>query len=196
MSELFYKNTELLLASKSPRRQQLLFDLGANVTIVSVSADETVSEDILGSMVPELLAKRKADAYTETLKDNQILITADTLVVLDDKILGKPKSRDDAFRILSALSGRKHQVYTGVCLKTKDRMRTFTECTDVYFSSLSDEEINYYLNTYKYDDKAGAYGIQDWIGMIGVSRIEGDYYNVMGLPVARMHKEIEKIIRG
>ncbi|MBR5784541.1 MAG: septum formation protein Maf, partial [Bacteroidales bacterium] len=148
------------------------------------------------SMVPELLAKRKADAYTETLKDNQILITADTLVVLDDKILGKPKSRDDAFRILSALSGRKHQVYTGVCLKTKDRMRTFTECTDVYFSSLSDEEINYYLNTYKYDDKAGAYGIQDWIGMIGVSRIEGDYYNVMGLPVARMHKEIEKIIRG
>jgi septum formation protein len=196
MSELFYKNTELLLASKSPRRQQLLFDLGANVTIVSVSADETVSEDIPGSMVPELLAKRKADAYTETLKDNQILITADTLVVLDDKILGKPKSRDDAFRILSALSGRKHQVYTGVCLKTKDRMRTFTECTDVYFSSLSDEEINYYLNTYKYDDKAGAYGIQDWIGMIGVSRIEGDYYNVMGLPVARMHKEIEKIIRG
>jgi septum formation protein len=196
MSELFYKNTELLLASKSPRRQQLLFDLGANVTIVSVSADETVSEDIPGSMVPELLAKRKADAYTETLKDNQILITADTLVVLDDKILGKPKSRDDAFRILSALSGRKHQVYTGVCLKTKDRMRTFTECTDVYFSSLSDEEINYYLNTYKYDDKAGAYGIQDWIGMIGVSRIEGDYYNVMGLPVARMHREIEKIIRG
>ena len=196
MSELFYKNTELLLASKSPRRQQLLFDLGANVTIVSVSADETVSGDIPGSMVPELLAKRKADAYTETLKDNQILITADTLVVLDDKILGKPKSRDDAFRILSALSGRKHQVYTGVCLKTKDRMRTFTECTDVYFSSLSDEEINYYLNTYKYDDKAGAYGIQDWIGMIGVSRIEGDYYNVMGLPVARMHKEIEKIIRG
>jgi septum formation protein len=196
MSELFYKNTELLLASKSPRRQQLLFDLGANVTIVSVSADETVLEDIPGSMVPELLAKRKADAYTETLKDNQILITADTLVVLDDKILGKPKSRDDAFRILSALSGRKHQVYTGVCLKTKDRMRTFTECTDVYFSSLSDEEINYYLNTYKYDDKAGAYGIQDWIGMIGVSRIEGDYYNVMGLPVARMHKEIEKIIRG
>lgn len=196
MSELFYKNTELLLASKSPRRQQLLFDLCANVTIVSVSADETVSEDIPGSMVPELLAKRKADAYTETLKDNQILITADTLVVLDDKILGKPKSRDDAFRILSALSGRKHQVYTGVCLKTKDRMRTFTECTDVYFSSLSDEEINYYLNTYKYDDKAGAYGIQDWIGMIGVSRIEGDYYNVMGLPVARMHKEIEKIIRG
>lgn len=196
MSELFYKNTELLLASKSPRRQQLLFYLGANVTIVSVSADETVSEDIPGSMVPELLAKRKADTYTETLKDNQILITADTLVVLDDKILGKPKSRDDAFRILSALSGRKHQVYTGVCLKTKDRMRTFTECTDVYFSSLSDEEINYYLNTYKYDDKAGAYGIQDWIGMIGVSRIEGDYYNVMGLPVARMHKEIEKIIRG
>ena len=196
MSELFYKNTELLLASKSPRRQQLLFDLGANVTIVSVSADETVSGDIPGSMVPELLAKRKADAYTETLKDNQILITADTLVVLDDKILGKPKSRDDAFRILSALSGRKHQVYTGVCLKTKDRMRTFTECTDVYFSSFSDEEINYYLNTYKYDDKAGAYGIQDWIGMIGVSRIEGDYYNVMGLPVARMHKEIEKIIRG
>ena len=196
MSELFYKNTELLLASKSPRRQQLLFNLGANVTVVSVLADETVSEDIPGSMVPELLAKRKADAYTGTLKDNQILITADTLVVLDDKILGKPKNRDEAFRILSALSGRRHQVYTGVCLRTKDKIRTFTECTDVYFSSLSDEEINYYLNTYKYDDKAGAYGIQDWIGMIGVSRIEGDYYNVMGLPVARMHKEIEKIIRG
>lgn len=196
MSELFYKNTELLLASKSPRRQQLLFNLGANVTIVSVSADETVSEDIPGSMVPELLAKRKADAYTGTLKDNQILITADTLVVLDDKILGKPKNRDEAFRILSALSGRRHQVYTGVCLRTKDKIRTFTECTNVYFSSLSDEEINYYLDTYRYDDKAGAYGIQDWIGMIGVSRIEGDYYNVMGLPVARMHKEIEKIIRG
>lgn len=189
------KEYTLLLASKSPRRQQLISKLGFDVEVVSIDADEVIDGDVLSSDIPALLAKRKSLAYPLTIDNNQILVTADTLVVLDGKVLGKPLSRQDAYSILSSLSGKRHQVHTGVCLRTEWGSRVFTESTDVYFKNISDDEINYYLDNYEYMDKAGSYGIQEWIGMVAVERIEGDFYNVMGLPVARIYKEIVDFIK-
>lgn len=189
------KEYTLLLASKSPRRQQLISKLGFDVEVVSIDADEVIDGDVLSSDIPALLAKRKSLAYPLAIDNNQILVTADTLVVLDGKVLGKPLSRQDAYSILSLLSGKRHQVHTGVCLRTEWGSRVFTESTDVYFKNISDDEINYYLDNYEYMDKAGSYGIQEWIGMVAVERIEGDFYNVMGLPVARIYKEIVDFIK-
>lgn len=189
------KEYTLLLASKSPRRQQLISKLGFDVEVVSIDADEIIDGDVLSSDIPALLAKRKSLAYPLTIDNNQILVTADTLVVLDGKVLGKPLSRQDAYSILSSLSGKRHQVHTGVCLRTEWGSRVFTESTYVYFKNISDDEINYYLDNYEYMDKAGSYGIQEWIGMVAVERIEGDFYNVMGLPVARIYKEIVDFIK-
>ncbi|MBR3939571.1 MAG: septum formation protein Maf [Bacteroidales bacterium] len=189
------KEYTLLLASKSPRRQQLISKLGFDVEVISIDADEVIDGDVLSSDIPALLAKRKSLAYPLTIDNNQILVTADTLVVLDGKVLGKPLSRQDAYSILSSLSGKRHQVHTGVCLRTEWGSRVFTESTDVYFKNISDDEINYYLDNYEYMDKAGSYGIQEWIGMVAVERIEGDFYNVMGLPVARIYKEIVDFIK-
>ena len=181
---------KLLLASKSPRRKQLISMLGFDVEVVEVDADEVVENAVAAAEIPALLAKRKSLAYNKQIFDHEILVTADTLVVLDGDVLGKPQSRQEAFDMLSSLSGRRHQVYTGVCLRNSTAMKLFTEETNVCFKHLSADEINYYLDNYNYLDKAGSYGIQEWIGMIGVSRIEGDFYNVMGLPVARLYKEI------
>lgn len=181
---------KLLLASKSPRRKQLISMLGFDVDVVEVDADEVVDGAVAAAEIPALLAKRKSLAYNKQISDHEILVTADTLVVLDGDVLGKPQSRQEAFDMLSLLSGCRHQVYTGVCLRNSTAMKLFTEETDVCFKHLSADEINYYLDNYNYLDKAGSYGIQEWIGMIGVSRIEGDFYNVMGLPVARLYKEI------
>lgn len=189
------KEYTLLLASKSPRRQQLISKLGFDVEVVSIDADEVIDGDVLSSDIPALLAKRKSLAYPLTIDNNQILVTADTLVVLDGKVLGKPLSRQDAYSILSSLSGKRHQVHTGVCLRTEWGSRVFTESTYVCFKNISDDEINYYLDNYEYMDKAGSYGIQEWIGMVAVERIEGDFYNVMGLPVARIYKEIVDFIK-
>lgn len=188
MDKLF--SHKLLLASKSPRRKQLISMLGFEVEVVEVEAAEDVDGLVKASDIPALLAERKSLAYNKQISDSEILITADTLVVLNADVLGKPQSRQEAFDMLSALSGNKHQVYTGVCLRTCDTVKLFTEKTDVYFKYLSADEINYYLDNYNYLDKAGSYGIQEWIGMIGVERIEGDFYNVMGLPIARLYKEI------
>ncbi len=181
---------KLLLASKSPRRKQLISMLGFDVEVVEVDADEVVENAVAAAEIPALLAKRKSLAYNKQISDHEILVTADTLVVLDGDVLGKPQSRQEAFDMLSSLSGHRHQVYTGVCLRNSTAMKLFTEETNVCFKHLSADEINYYLDNYNYLDKAGSYGIQEWIGMIGVSRIEGDFYNVMGLPVARLYKEI------
>ena len=181
---------KLLLASKSPRRKQLISMLGFDVEVVEVDADEVVDGTVAAAEIPALLAKRKSLANNKQISDHEILVTADTLVVLDGDVLGKPQSRQEAFDMLSLLSGCRHQVYTGVCLRNSTAMKLFTEETDVCFKHLSADEINYYLDNYNYLDKAGSYGIQEWIGMIGVSRIEGDFYNVMGLPVARLYKEI------
>lgn len=188
MDKLF--SHKLLLASKSPRRKQLISMLGFDVEVVEVDADEVVDGMVAAAEIPALLAKRKSLAYNKQISDHEILITADTLVVLNGDVLGKPQSRQEAFDMLSSLSGCRHQVYTGVCLRNSMAMKLFAEETNVCFKHLSANEINYYLDNYNYLDKAGSYGIQEWIGMIGVSRIEGDFYNVMGLPVARLYKEI------
>lgn len=188
------QNTKLLLASKSPRRRQLLGDLGLPISFINLDVDETIYEEIPAAERAEYLAKRKAEAYSsDKLEPNQVLVTADTLVVLDAQVLGKPKSRQMAEIMLQGLSGKKHMVYTGMCLKTATKTISFTEATSVWFKELSDSEIAYYIDTYKPFDKAGSYGIQEWIGMIGIEKIEGCFYNVMGLPVARFYKELKEI---
>ncbi len=186
-----FSDIQLLLASKSPRRQQLIKQLGFSVQVIDICVDEVVNEAIQAKEIPSFLAQRKSKAYdSNLLLENQILITADTGVVLDNKMLGKPTDRENALNMLMQLSGRKHEVYTGVCLKTKTQTITFTEETSVYLKELSLSEIEYYLDHYQYQDKAGSYAIQEWIGMIGVLSIKGDFYNVMGFPVARIYKEI------
>lgn len=185
---------KLLLASKSPRRRQLLAELGLPIDIVSVDVDEHLDEPLPACNVAEYLACRKSDAYpVDHLADDEVLVTADTVVVLDGHVLGKPSSRDEAIDMLHSLSGRSHEVYTGVCLRTSQCKHSFTEQTTVHFASLTDDDIIYYVDHYRPYDKAGAYGIQEWIGMIGISRIEGCYYNVMGLPVARLYAALKEV---
>ena len=181
----------LLLASKSPRRRQLLAELGYPVDFISLDVDEHVPADTPADSTAELLARRKAEACPqETITDDTILVAADTVVVLQDKVLGKPADRQEALAMLRALSGNSHSVYTGVCLRTPTKTISFTEKTDVHFRHLGENELEYYVDNYRPYDKAGAYGIQEWIGMVGISRIEGCYYNVMGLPVARVYETI------
>lgn len=182
----------LLLASKSPRRRQLLAELGIPIEIVNVDVDEHLDTPLQACEVAEHLARRKAAAYPiGRMAEGDVLVTADTVVVRDGVVLGKPSSREEAVDMLHSLSGRSHEVYTGVCLCTPQRECSFTEQTVVHFAPLSDEEITYYIDHYCPYDKAGAYGIQEWIGMVGVSRIEGCYYNVMGLPVARLYAALK-----
>ena len=180
----------LLLASKSPRRRDLLGQLGIPLTIVEVDVEERVSAMLSADRVAETLACLKADGYTSRMAEGEVLVTADTVVVLDNKVLGKPHSHEEAVGMLRSLSGKAHQVYTGVCLRSASRSVSFTERTDVHFRQLADSEIEYYVDTYRPYDKAGAYGIQEWIGMVGIERIEGCYYNVMGLPLARLYCEL------
>ena len=181
---------QLLLASKSPRRRELLGRLGFPLSFVDVEVEEKVPESLPAEQVAEVLACMKADGYTGKLSQGQVLVTADTVVVLGGHVLGKPHNRVEAVDMLEQLSGQVHQVYTGVCLRSADSKVAFTERTDVHFRQLNENEINYYIDRYKPFDKAGAYGIQEWIGMVGIERIEGCYYNVMGLPVARLYHEL------
>ena len=194
---------KLLLASKSPRRRQLLSQLGYPVEFVDIDVDEHVPDGTPASHMAELLAIRKAAAIDFSIFNFQfsisdVLVTADTVVVLDDRPLGKPASRQQAIDMLHALSGRHHSVYTGVCLRplltTKHlTLNTdhFSERTDVHFRPLTDDEIIHYVDTYHPFDKAGAYGIQEWIGMVGITRIDGCYYNVMGLPLATLYSHLQ-----
>ena len=185
--------TKLLLASKSPRRRELLSQLGFPIEFVDIDVDEHIDSPLPPSEVAEHLARRKADAFPkELLSDDAVLVTADTVVVHRGDILGKPHSRDEAVAMLRALSGDRHTVYTGVCLRSKDKDESFTESTDVIFNPLSDTDIDYYVDTYRPFDKAGAYGIQEWIGMVGIRAIEGCYYNVVGLPVASLYERLKK----
>lgn len=184
---------KLLLASKSPRRRQLLSELGYPVEFISLDVDEHVSDDIRAADMAELLARRKANACPpEAINSDTVLVAADTVVVLNDKALGKPADRNQALSMLRSLAGNRHSVFTGVCLRTTNKTLSFTEKTDVFFRPMSDEELAYYVDTYRPYDKAGAYGIQEWIGMVGISRIEGCYYNVMGLPVARVYENLQR----
>ncbi len=185
------KDLHLLLASQSPRRRQLLGALGLPVSYIDIHVDETLQQIPPAHLIAENLAARKSQGYTTPLLHNQVLVTADTIVVHRNEVMGKPRSREEAFGMLQRLMGDVHQVYTGVVLRTEREQRHFTECTDVFFRPLTDKQIDYYLDNYSYMDKAGAYGIQDWIGMVAVQCIRGCYYNVVGLPVARLATELE-----
>lgn len=183
---------EILLASASPRRQDLLIQINVPFTRVkSPDVDESVPKNMYREQIALHLAEKKANSY-QNLSDNQILITADTIVWIENKVLGKPKDYSDAFQMLKLLSGKEHSVITGVCLKTTESTHTFYSETLVRFSKLDDEEIRYYIERFKPYDKAGAYGIQEWIGKIGIDHIEGSFYNVMGLPVQKLYQELKK----
>lgn len=185
---------ELLLASKSPRRRQLLNELQLPLQFVDIDADEHLPHPVAASQAAEAIARIKAEAFRQPLASGQVLVTADTVVVLDEQVLGKPRNRQEALAMLRSLSGRTHQVYTGVCLRTAERQHSFTECTHVAFRVMAEQELEHYVDHYGPYDKAGAYGIQEWIGMVGIERIEGCYYNVMGLPVARLYKELQRLV--
>ena len=181
----------IILGSKSPRRRFLLEKLDIPFEVQSREVNEDYPDDINGREIALYLSKKKAEAFNKELfSPDTILITADTIVWLDDKVLGKPADAREAFDTLRVLSGRKHQVITGVCLRSSEKQKSFFASTDVYFKDLSDAEINYYIEYYKPYDKAGAYGIQEWIGHIGIERIEGSFYNVMGLPVKALYDEL------
>ncbi len=183
----------IILASNSPRRRELLAGLGLPFEVrVLEGIDESYPASLPVPDVAKYISEKKADAYRAILKPKHLIITADTVVIVDDKILGKPKDEAEAVLMLHEISGRTHQVTTGVCLLTTAFKHSFSVTTDVTFKTLSDEEILYYVHNYKPFDKAGAYGIQEWIGYIGVTQIVGSYYNVMGLPVQRIYNELIK----
>ncbi len=179
---------DIVLASGSPRRRELLGGLGINFRVACLSnIDETYPSDLPTNMVAEYLSKKKAEAYRKSLTDKQLIITADTVVITDRKILGKPTDAADASRMLKALSGAVHQVVTGVTVMSAAKTVSFSATTNVRFATLSDEEIDYYISHYRPFDKAGAYGIQEWIGYIAVEGIDGSYFNVMGLPIQKLY---------
>lgn len=184
---------KIILASNSPRRKELLsgIDVAYEVRILA-DVDETYPENIPQRSVPEYLAKKKAAASFNGLQPDELLITADTIVLLDDEVLGKPGDVAEIRRMLRRLSGNTHLVITGVCLTSCEKQVSFSDSTRVTFAELSDEEIDYYAANYNSTDKAGAYGVQEWIGYIGVEHLEGSYFNVMGLPIRRVYEEIRR----
>ncbi|MBU3813054.1 MAG: septum formation protein Maf [Candidatus Bacteroides intestinipullorum] len=188
------KNYRIVLASQSPRRKELLAGLGLEYeTRVLPDVDESFPPELTGGDIPMYIAREKAEAYRPSLSADELLITADTIVWLGGTVLGKPVDRDDALRMLGLLSGRTHEVYTGVCLTTIRWQHTFTARTEVRFCSLDEEEITWYVDRYRPFDKAGAYGVQEWIGYVGVEHIAGSYFNIMGLPVQRLYRELKKM---
>ncbi|MDD5895891.1 MAG: Maf-like protein [Prevotellaceae bacterium] len=187
------KKYNIVLASNSPRRRELLAGLGIDFIVkVIADIDESYPDSINASEVAQYIAEKKAKAYQAMLHDDSLVITADTVVIVDNHILGKPKDESEATAMLSAISGRSHHVVTGVCIMTKESRRCFSVTTEVTFATLSPEEIDYYVCKYRPFDKAGAYGIQEWIGYIGVTSLSGSYFNVMGLPVQRIYSELKK----
>lgn len=178
----------IILGSQSPRRQELLHGLDLNFTVnVIAGLEENYPATLQGEDIPMFLAQQKAEAYLNSLTPKDMLITADTIVWLDGIVYGKPKDEADAKKMLRALSGKTHDVITGVCVTTTERQETFAAVSKVTFASFSDDEINYYIEKYRPMDKAGSYGVQEWIGYIGVEHIDGSFYNVMGLPVQRLY---------
>lgn len=184
---------KLILASNSPRRKELLGGLGLDFEVrVLQGIDESYPADLREGDIPLFISRAKAQAYLSTLSDDELLITADTIVWLDGEVLEKPKDEADACRMLRELSGKTHQVFTGVCLTTKEKQVAFSCRTDVTFARLDEEEIQHYVSAYRPLDKAGAYGVQEWIGYIGVERVEGSYFNVVGLPVQRLYQALKQ----
>jgi septum formation protein len=184
-----------ILASRSPRRQQLLRELGLKFDVVIKDYEEKYPENLEGVEIAEYLACEKSKYFINEIGDNQIVITADTIVWCNNMVLGKPTNHKEAFDILKIISGKTHDVITGICLLSIIDQRIFSETTKVTFEALSEEEIDFYIKNFKPYDKAGAYGIQEWIGLAGISRIEGSYFNVMGLPVQRLFKELKIFIK-
>ncbi len=185
------ENKRIILASQSPRRQEILRNAGFDFIVKVVDFEERFAAHILPEQVALYLAEQKAKHFP-TLKSGEILITADTVVIINNTILGKPANAEEAAQILSSLSGKTHQVVTGVVIKDKDKMVSFSDTTLVNFKILTDQEIDYYVEKFKPYDKAGAYGIQEWIGMIGITWIEGSYFNVMGLPIHSVYANLLK----
>ncbi len=184
---------KIFLASKSPRRRELLQMLRIPFKVVTINGiDESFPDDISPLQVPEFISRKKAKVYLERMQPKELVITADTMVICGDRIMGKPKNPEDAMEMLLCLSGKTHQVATGVTISTADRTVSFSSVTDVTFAPLSEEEVRFYVDNYQPLDKAGAYGIQEWIGAVAVSGINGSYYNVMGLPVHRLFQELKQ----
>jgi septum formation protein len=186
------KNKNIILASGSPRRQELFNEMELDFSIQVKAVEEIYPSTLKAAEITNYLAELKAAAFTE-LTENDIIITADTIVWLNDKALEKPKDKQHAIKMLQELSGTGHQVITSICIKTQTSQKVFYDETMVYFKPLSMEEIIYYVEKYQPFDKAGAYGIQEWIGFIGVNKIEGSYFNVMGLPVHKLYEELMKL---
>lgn len=188
------KKYKIILASNSPRRKELLGGLGIEFIIKTMpDVDESFPDTLQGEEIPAFIAKAKADAYKAEIFEDELIITADTIVWIDGKVLGKPVDEADATRMLRSLSGATHEVITGVCLTTPQWQKSFTATTQVTFATLDDEEIKYYIEHYAPMDKAGAYGVQEWIGYIAVQSISGSYYNVMGLPIQHLYEELKQL---
>lgn len=196
------KKYSVVLASNSPRRKELLSGLGVNFSVKTLpDVDESFPDTLKGEEIPLFIARKKADAYkvlfssvtSNEVEEPLLVITADTIVWLEDEVLGKPANATEARAMLSKLSGKKHQVITGVCLTTASWQKSFAAASEVQFSSLTEEEMDYYIQNYCPYDKAGAYGVQEWIGFIGVESIQGSYFNVMGLPIQRLYRELKTI---
>lgn len=192
MPLLNLKNYNIILGSQSPRRKQLLEGLGIDFSVKIQDVEEKFSNILNKCEIAVYLAELKACALENAMATNDLIITADTIVWLNGEVLGKPIHYEDAYQILTKLSGQKHEVITGVCIKTKTKSVSFHAITDVYFKTLSEQEIKYYLDNYKPYDKAGAYGVQEWIGYVAVERIDGSFYNVMGLPIQQLYEHLLK----
>ena len=186
-----FNNNKILLGSQSPRRQELLKGLGLDFQVVKIDSDESYPKELVREEITEHISKNKAEAY-ENLHPNEILITADTLVWLDNLVLGKPKDEEDAFQMIDRMAGKVHEVFTSVTLRSTEKSVTFSETTQVHLDEFSHEEIYYYIHNFKPFDKAGAYGIQDWLGYVKISSIQGCFYNVMGLPLRKLYKELQE----
>ncbi|MBS1914896.1 MAG: septum formation protein Maf [Bacteroidetes bacterium] len=182
----------IVLASQSPRRKQLLEWAEIEFDLVVKETDESFPTDLSIENIPVYIARNKAMAVQKQVGNNKTILAADTVVVLNNEIIGKPKNREDAVKILSALSGNKHLVITGVVIKKNEKEISFADITEVWFHELSQQQIEFYVDKYKPYDKAGAYAIQEWIGVVGIKKINGDFYNVMGLPVSRVVQELNK----
>lgn len=188
------KNYKIILASASPRRRELMGGLDVVFDVRTLpDVDESFPEALQGGEIPLYISQKKAEAYRAVMAADELVITADTIVWLDGKALGKPADAGEARRMLHSLSGNTHNVYTGVTVMTATASVSFTACSNVTFAPLDDDEIEYYIEKYRPMDKAGSYGVQEWIGYIGIENIEGSYFNVMGLPVQRLYNELKKI---
>ncbi|WP_304251007.1 Maf-like protein [Phocaeicola plebeius] len=185
---------KIVLASNSPRRRELLSGLNLEYTVrVLPDIDESYPDTLKGEEIPMYISREKAEAYRNSMAEDELIITADTVVCINEKVLGKPQTLEEAKEMLRELSGKTHQVITGVCLMPRGLQRTFSATTQVTFDVLTEDEIEFYVEKFRPLDKAGAYGVQEWIGFVGVSRLEGSYFNVMGLPVQRLYQELKKL---